>query len=367
MRKRTRTEKFLSVTAALSGCMTAVLLLGAVLAVQKASDRGSLPPDEPTTETAQVTEMTDAADLPDAALEDAVEPVGETSSYPVFLMQGDRGEAVYRLQRQLTALGYETGGLTGVYDLATARAVRRFQEDTGFVCDGVCSAAVAYAAAYLAGEGTVTAEIPQNTLCDALCRAGYLEAAEEAAPPQTVRNALILFQRTHGLCGSGEADYATLCALGIGAETGGIFPLTRTEASPDSAAGDALHDLRCRSIARALAEFLAYTPGAYDLRTLTMCAAVLCARTEDVRFPASLDAVCALGLLIKEETHGNVLRGVFRADDPLLLRAAEDALAAWEGGTRDGAYRALYVCCEGEVLPRGAVICAQGAGVLFYR
>ena len=370
MRKRTRMQKFLPGTAVLSGGMISVLLLGAVLAAgdtaRELPDRRSLQPEEPAAEMAQVPEMTETAEVPEAG-EAAQETAAEASSYPVFLMQGDRGEAVYRLQRQLAALGYETGGLTGVYDLATAKAVRRFQEDTGFVCDGVCTAAVAYAAAYLAQEGAVTADVPQKTLCGALCRAGYLEDGEGDVPPQTVRNALVLFQRTHGLCGSGEADYATLCALGIGAEMGGIFPLTRTEASPDPAESSALTDLRCRRIARALAEFLAYTPDAYDLRTLTMCAAVLCARTEDVRFPASFDAVCALGLIIKEETHDGSARGTFRADDPLLLRAAEDALAAWERGARDGAFRALYVTDAENGLPPGAVLCARGEGVLFYR
>lgn len=67
-------------------------------------------------------------------------PGGTTPPPPVSrptLRQGDRGEAVSELQRLLTDLGYNTGGITGIFGPLTNTAVRNFQRDRGLSVDGI--------------------------------------------------------------------------------------------------------------------------------------------------------------------------------------------------------------------------------------
>ncbi len=301
----------------------------------------------------------------------------ELLTSPVFLMQGDRGEDVFRLQTWLTALGYDVGDLGGVYTLQTASAVRRFQQDSGLIGDGVCTAAVSYAAACLnSGRWEYGTETGEEQLCAALRDSGcWTEddgtASASLSRDARLRNALILFQRTHGLYGTGEADYATLCALGLvrGAD------ILAGSSDSGAAADAALFDLRCRQLAEALADYVLRYPAAYDLYTMTACAAVLCNRTEDVAFPAGFDAVCARGLSSDDEKRSGTSRLAIRADaveqrshDLLLIRAAEDALRAHRSSSGEDASRgALYVCPADRPLPQDARICIRTKHFVFFR
>lgn len=56
------------------------------------------------------------------------------------LQQGDKGLAVERLQQALAAKGHYRGRITGVYDRATADAVKAYQKTTGAAADGVAGA-----------------------------------------------------------------------------------------------------------------------------------------------------------------------------------------------------------------------------------
>ncbi len=290
---------------------------------------------------------------------------------PVFLMQGDRGTEVLRLQTQLMDLGYDVGDSMGVYTLQTASAVRRFQLDCGFVGDGVCSAAVFHAAAYLS-DADPTDTISEAEIRQALSAAGCLSPTsdtETADMPHTdrLRNALILFQRTHGLCGSGEADYATLCALGI---VHGEALLTASGDTAASSAEAARFDLRCRLLYDALAAYVDRYPKAYDLYTLTACAAVLCARTEDGRFPGGFDTVCRAGLLPanRRGLTPDTARHRKPWEDILLLRAAEDALRAFlSGDGHDISRGALYVQPADTALPQDADVRLRTRYFVFYR
>ncbi len=66
------------------------------------------------------------------------EPAKATMSRP-----GDMGEETVTVQRRLCELGYEVE-VTGVYDLMTADAVRRFQESRGIDASGVVNAETMY-------------------------------------------------------------------------------------------------------------------------------------------------------------------------------------------------------------------------------
>jgi peptidoglycan hydrolase-like protein with peptidoglycan-binding domain len=48
-----------------------------------------------------------------------------------------RGEAVYEVQQKLTGLGYDVGGVDGVFGPGTASAVGHFQRSNGLVDNGV--------------------------------------------------------------------------------------------------------------------------------------------------------------------------------------------------------------------------------------
>lgn len=65
---------------------------------------------------------------------------GGSSSAPVLLGRGSRGEAVTELQRSLVALGYALDA-DGAFGPATAEVVRRFQQEHGLPPDGIAGPA----------------------------------------------------------------------------------------------------------------------------------------------------------------------------------------------------------------------------------
>lgn len=58
------------------------------------------------------------------------------SGYPIT-RQGSRGVYVCIAQDALTTLGYDTGGLDGVFGVRTDSAVRSYQNKNGLVSDGI--------------------------------------------------------------------------------------------------------------------------------------------------------------------------------------------------------------------------------------
>ena len=54
-----------------------------------------------------------------------------------MLQSGSRGDEVKELQSQLNELGYDTGGVDGIFGGKTEAAVRAFQEAHGAKADGV--------------------------------------------------------------------------------------------------------------------------------------------------------------------------------------------------------------------------------------
>lgn len=67
-----------------------------------------------------------------------VELLPETQRKPGRLLrQGDHGDDVTAWAQRLLDLGYDPGGLDGVFGLALDRATRELQRDTGLVVDGV--------------------------------------------------------------------------------------------------------------------------------------------------------------------------------------------------------------------------------------
>ncbi|MBM7702080.1 L,D-transpeptidase family protein [Metabacillus iocasae] len=68
-------------------------------------------------------------------------PVVSTPSSSSALKKGHRGSEVKQLQQKLHALGYNTGGIDGVFGVATERAVRDFQRKSELAVDGIVGSA----------------------------------------------------------------------------------------------------------------------------------------------------------------------------------------------------------------------------------
>lgn len=350
MRKTTDANKFCTRRGGVFFCavLTVLLVLTVIPTTQSAVDDAASPVVQNPLE-----ETTSAA------------AEGAGGDVPVFLMRGDSGEDVRCLQRQLQALGYDVGVCSGVYTLQTAAAVKAFQRDCGFAADGVCTASVRHAAAYLTRDAAAS-EWENSISEDALCRA--LETAGCCAPDDTqisgaeaLRDALFLFQRTHGLAGSGVADYATLCALGM------VSGAALSDGLTDSAAAEAtVYDLRCRMLSEALAHFVLAYPAANDLYTLEVCAAMLLGRLADTRFPPSLDAVCTM-FSSELPFVGAQDIGAYAGSLP-ILRAAERGLSAFADANGASAARgAVYVQPKQKPLPEGAVVCLSTLHFVFFR
>lgn len=130
-----------------------------------------------TRETAERLGLATLSDLAEQLPTIDVEPVeppdpGEVppGSGPDDLGVGSSGEAVVRLQLQLTALFYNPGPADGVFGEQTRRAVVQFQENQGLVPDGVVGPATQarldeeLAAAFDEARATPTAPPPLPTL-----------------------------------------------------------------------------------------------------------------------------------------------------------------------------------------------------------
>lgn len=314
-----------------------------------------------------------------------------STDVPVFFAQGDRGNDILTLQNSLHILGYDIGEANGIYTLSTASAVKAFQEDTGLRADGVCTAAIFAAVQYLAlrqdtgnnlAKGTAGAEdlaytADTDAVWSALADAGYDPASYEdsaqnqngtASHSYALRCALILFQRTHGLSGTGTPDFATCCALGLNDGTWNM-------AAGESETENAFYDLHVTMLVSALSTFAQQyrqsAGGTMDLWTLTACAEVLLNRVSSPLFTVddTLGAVCKNTALYG----GASISSNFPAagstpmeHEALLRRAVEDALFAQKtGSTITNGALYIYPRAKEITLPENITVCAQTESLLF--
>ena len=73
-----------------------------------------------------------------------VMPQDADETIAVMGRPGDSGEKIVMIQTRLMQLGYDVGEISGRYDLATAEAVKRFQEDYGLEVSGSVNAETMY-------------------------------------------------------------------------------------------------------------------------------------------------------------------------------------------------------------------------------
>lgn len=150
-----------------------------------------------------------------------------TTDY-VELRQGNRGNAVVRLQARLQALGYYTISVDGIYGSGTRSAVRRFQSRNGISASGIAtiytqqvlfgSSAIANSTSTGTSIGYVYLHYGSNgeavkRLQTALKNAGYYKGAVDGQYYDQTYAAVKAFQRAVGLDVDGIAGRKTQNAL----------------------------------------------------------------------------------------------------------------------------------------------------------
>ncbi len=278
-------------------------------------------------------------------------------SVPTVYAAGDRGEGVLAVEEALDALGYDVGTPDSIYTVVTGRAVARFQQDMGMRADGVCSVAVRDALLLATG---VTPRVSEDALCTALARAGCYTGLTD--DPDALRNGLILFQRSHGLRGTGQAGFATLRALGFD-----VAPLYTHIGMGGQRAKETEADLRLALVCGRLRALALEQGEEADLRLLTCAAAVLLNRerasAENPLFPDSFSLICRMGWQGDGASVPLRTAPLSETTEERILRAAEDALR----GT-DPTHGALYLApMEDFTLPAGRYVTLSRQGYVFYR
>lgn len=148
-----------------------------------------------------------------------------TQDNVVVIRAGARGDAVYNVQARLTALGYYTSRLDGVYLDDDIAAVRSFQKANGLKVDGTAgyeTQSLLFSENAVVGSAstgvTVTLRYGDQgenvvKLQSRLIELGYLSSLADGVFGVTTKSALIAFQRANGLARDGVAGTKTQEAL----------------------------------------------------------------------------------------------------------------------------------------------------------
>ena len=151
-------------------------------------------------------------------------PVAQNSG---VLQRGSRGEAVVRLQQQLTRFGYQVPS-TGYFGPMTTAAVLQFQRDRGLKPDAVVGSLTATAlvsapaVATPAASNPVVGSLRQGSRGEAvvalqqrLAKLGYFTATATGYFGSITQTAVLNFQRDYRLQTDGVVGANTLTALGL--------------------------------------------------------------------------------------------------------------------------------------------------------
>lgn len=142
-----------------------------------------------------------------------------TLSSSSVLQKGSRGDEVKELQQNLTTLGYDTQGTDGIFGSNTETAVRQFQKAYNLTVDGkagpATQSAIAKALDYhnkgiltVGSRGTKVSDLQRN-----LTKLGYDTKGTDGIFGDNTKNAVVAFQRDHGLSQDGIAGQSTLNAI----------------------------------------------------------------------------------------------------------------------------------------------------------
>lgn len=159
-------------------------------------------------------------------------PNAITNSREILLQRGDRGNNVTELQTRLQQLGYNTGGVDGVFGSMTEAAVQQLQRSAQLPSDGKfgqqelaaltsmqpISAAPTRPSDTVISLGTLTPGTENSDvtrLQQRLKESGYFQGQTTAFYGPITKSSVSAFQRDRGLYVTGIADAQTLEALGL--------------------------------------------------------------------------------------------------------------------------------------------------------
>ena len=158
-----------------------------------------------------------------------------STSTTSVLKVGNCGATVTELQKNLTKLGYDTKGTDGIFGNNTKNAVLSFQRAHNLTADGIVGAgtqsAIAKALNYhnkgilvLGSRGAAVTELQKN-----LTKLGYDTKGTEGIFGVGTKNAVIAFQRAHGLSPDGMVGNDTKKAISEEIAKIAIKPVTTPE------------------------------------------------------------------------------------------------------------------------------------------
>jgi len=154
-------------------------------------------------------------------------PATASSGEPT-LREGASGAAVTKLQQELTADGFSTGGVDGSFGAKTLAAVESFQRAHGLGVDGIVGGQTwgaldgahattpSPAPTSSGSEPTLhsgSSGAPVSTMQQLLTNAGYSTGGIDGQFGQKTLAALLSFQHAHGLSADGICGPATWAAL----------------------------------------------------------------------------------------------------------------------------------------------------------
>ncbi|MCL6106123.1 MAG: N-acetylmuramoyl-L-alanine amidase [Actinobacteria bacterium] len=134
---------------------------------------------------------------------------------------GDRGKEVLDVQSRLSSLGYDVGtdGVDGLFGADTRSAVKRFQQNSGLLVDGIVGENTwleLVEARYEPGERLLYLKIPPFrgadvlTLQRSLNRLGFNAGPEDGIFGDMTERAVLDFQKNSGLIMDGMVDDSVL-------------------------------------------------------------------------------------------------------------------------------------------------------------
>lgn len=145
---------------------------------------------------------------------------GSSSSSTTTLKEGDTGDAVKKLQRQLKTLGYYSGSVDGTYGSGTVAAVENFQRVNNLKVDGKAGPATQsklYGTNATANTYSTLREYDEGTavtnLQYALYELGYFDGPVDGIYGSTTKDAVRAFQINNNLKVDGIAGNSTLQAV----------------------------------------------------------------------------------------------------------------------------------------------------------
>ena len=180
-------------------------------------------------------------------------PMVIANSREVLLQRGDRGNNVTELQIRLQQLGYNTGGIDGIFGSMTESAVQQLQRSAQLTSDGKFGQQELAALSSMQPISVVPAR-PSDTvislgslapgaensdvtrLQQRLKDSGYFQGQTTAYYGTKTESSVSSFQRDRGLSITGIADSQTLEALGL--RSGSVSSLPpRSSGSPFNSQG----------------------------------------------------------------------------------------------------------------------------------